>query len=288
MSTSYIYVYMKKVLPYLFVFSMISFLSYAQPQAIVQEGEVGITIGGAHYFGDLNKGVGFKSPQLTYGVLAKKQFGPYVALRVAGHYAKLGYADSMVNPAKFPFQKTRNLDFQNKVWEVSVQGDFNFFKFIPGDPEHRFTPYITLGVGIIKHNPYTFLDGVKEKLQPLGTEGQLAAGNAYSDQAYCFPLGMGVKYNIANNLNLGFEVVYRYTNTDYLDDVSGTYAPNDVLNTSGNGNLLSKAYRLQDRSIGQIKTNGDQRGFSQQRDQYLLAQFTLTFSFSSYKCADPR
>jgi opacity protein-like surface antigen len=279
---------MKKLLFFLFAFSVISIQSYAQPQAIVQEGEVGIAIGGAHYFGDLNKGVGVKNPQLTYGVLVKKQFGPYVALRVAGHHAKLGYADSMANPTKFPFQKTRNLDFQNKVWEVSVQGDFNFFKFIPGDPEHRFTPYITLGVGIIKHNPYTFLDGVKEKLQPLGTEGQLATGNAYSDQAYCFPLGMGVKYNIANNLNLGFEVVYRYTNTDYLDDVSGTYAPNDVLNTSGNGNLLSKAYRLQDRSIGQIKTNGDQRGFSQQRDQYLLAQFTLTFSFSSYKCADPR
>jgi opacity protein-like surface antigen len=245
-------------------------------------------LGGAHYFGDLNRGVGFKNPQLTYGVLAKKQFGPYVALRVAGHYAKLGYADSMVSEKKFPFEKTRNLDFQNKVWEVSVQGDFNFFKYIPGDPEHRFTPYVTLGVGIVKHNPYTFLDGEKVKLQPLGTEGQLASGNAYSDQAYCFPLGMGVKYNIVNNLNLGFEIVYRYTNTDYLDDVSGTYAPNDVLNTSGLGILLSKAYRLQDRSIGQIKTTGDQRGFSQQRDQYLLAQLTLTFSFSSYKCANPR
>ncbi|MFZ9331097.1 MAG: DUF6089 family protein [Chitinophagaceae bacterium] len=279
---------MNKVLLSFIVLIIISTPSFAQPQAIVQEGEVGIALGGAHYFGDLNRGVGFKNPQLTYGVLAKKQFGPYVALRVAGHYAKLGYADSMVNEKKFPFEKTRNLDFQNKVWEVSVQGDFNFFKYIPGDPEHRFTPYVTLGVGIVKHNPYTFLDGEKVKLQPLGTEGQLASGNAYSDQAYCFPLGMGVKYNIVNNLNLGFEIVYRYTNTDYLDDVSGTYAPNDVLNTSGLGILLSKAYRLQDRSIGQIKTTGDQRGFSQQRDQYLLAQLTLTFSFSSYKCANPR
>lgn len=279
---------MNKVLLSFIVLIIISTPSFAQPQAIVQEGEVGIALGGAHYFGDLNRGVGFKNPQLTYGVLAKKQFGPYVALRVTGHYAKLGYADSMVNEKKFPFEKTRNLDFQNKVWEVSVQGDFNFFKYIPGDPEHRFTPYVTLGVGIVKHNPYTFLDGEKVKLQPLGTEGQLASGNAYSDQAYCFPLGMGVKYNIVNNLNLGFEIVYRYTNTDYLDDVSGTYAPNDVLNTSGLGILLSKAYRLQDRSIGQIKTTGDQRGFSQQRDQYLLAQLTLTFSFSSYKCANPR
>ncbi len=98
---------MNKVLFYLFVFSSISLQSFAQPQAIVQEGEIGIAIGGSHYFGDLNKSVGLNNPQLTYGVLAKKQFGPYVALRVAGHYSKLGYADSMVNPAKFPFQKTR-------------------------------------------------------------------------------------------------------------------------------------------------------------------------------------
>ena len=166
---------------------------------------------------------------------------------------------SMVNPVKFPFQKIRNLDFQNKIWEVSVQGDFNFFKYIPGDPEHRFTPYVTLGVGIIKHNPYTYYEGVKYKLRPLGTEGQGQDNSFYSDQAYCFPFGMGIKYNLVKNLNLGFEVVYRYTNTDYLDDVSTVYHPNYI-----NANGLDIAKKLQDRSIGQIKLDGDQRGFSQQ------------------------
>ncbi len=274
---------MYKSILQLLAFCFLTVQSIAQPQAIVQEGEVGVAIGSAHYFGDLNNNVGLRNPQLTYGVFAKKQFGPYVALRVAGHYAKLGYADSMVNETKFPFQKIRNLDFQNKIWEVSVQGDFNFFKFIPGDPEHRFTPYVTLGAGIIKHNPYTYFEGVKYKLRPLGTEGQGAENSFYSDQAYCFPFGMGIKYNLINNLNLGFEVVYRYTNTDYLDDISTVYQPTYI-----NANGLEIAKKLQDRSVGQIKIDGDQRGFSQQKDQYILAQLTLSFSFSSYKCADPR
>ena len=258
--------------------------AFAQPQATVQEGEIGVTLGGAHYFGDLNNRVGLKKPGPTFGAYAKKQFGSYVAVRVAGHYAKIGYDDALADSKKLPFNKDRNLNFQNKIWEVSVQGDFNFFQFIPGDPEFRFTPYLTLGVGIIRHNPYTYLNSKKVLLQPLQTEGQ---SSAYSNQAYCFPLGMGVKYNIANNLNLGFEVVYRYTNTDYLDDVSATYQP--TLVAANSGGTTTDAYLLQDRSLGATKkTDGDQRGYSVQKDQYVFAQFTLSFSFSSYKCADPR
>ena len=98
---------MKKFLLHFIVVLLICNEALAQPQAIVQEGEVGIAIGTAHYFGDLNNKVGLKNPQLTYGIIAKKQFGPYVAVRVAGHSAKIGYADSMVNPVKFPFQKDR-------------------------------------------------------------------------------------------------------------------------------------------------------------------------------------
>jgi len=52
---------MNKVLLSFIVFLIISISSFAQPQAIVQEGEVGIALGGAHYFGDLNKGVGIKN-----------------------------------------------------------------------------------------------------------------------------------------------------------------------------------------------------------------------------------
>ena len=260
--------------------------AYAQPESVVQEGEIGITLGAAHYFGDLNNRLGLKSPGPTVGLYFKKQFGPYVAFRVAGHYAKLGYADSLSSIKKLPFNVERNLDFQNNIWELTAQGDFNFFKFIPGDPEFRFTPYVTLGAGIIKHNPYTYLNKRKVDLQPLKTEGQ---STSYSTQAYSFPLGMGVKYNLVNNVNLGFEVVYRYTSTDYLDDVSTVYAPTEIINRSVGGGVLSDAYLLQDRNKSPNKKNdNDQRGYGPQKDQYVFAQFTLSFSFSSYKCADPR
>jgi hypothetical protein len=91
-----------------------------------------------------------------------------------------------------------------------------------------FTPYITIGAGIFNYDPFAYLNNVKYALRPLGTEGQGSAAyperEAYGNVALCFPLGMGVKYNISPSVNFAFEISYRFTTTDYLDDVSTTYA----------------------------------------------------------------
>jgi hypothetical protein len=101
---------------------------------------------------------------------------------------------------------------------------------------------------------------------------------------------MGIKYNLGKNINLSFEVTYRFTSTDYLDDVSSSYAGITAFPPLGNGNP-SPAFLLQDRSyetgsrIGEI---GRQRGFSEQKDQYVIAEIGISISFSSYKCANPK
>ena len=265
--------------------------TYAQRDAVVQEGEIGLSIGGAHYFGDLNNQSAFNRPKPSVGLFFRKQFGGYVALRVSGHYASLGYSDQL---SKVEVQQRRNLSFNTDIWEMSLQGDFNFFRFIPGDPLYPITPYITLGVGTFNYDPYAFLNGQKYFLRKLATEGQGTAAypdrKPYSNQAFCFPLGMGVKYNLNKNINLAFELSYRFTNTDYLDDVSKTYAGSIVFPPLPNGKE-SPGYLLQDRSYEtgpRIGVAGKQRGFSEQKDQYLFAELAISISFSSYKCANPR
>src|ERR1700744_1037276 len=104
--------------------------SSAQEQAIVQEGEYGISVGAAQYFGDLNPNPRFNTPNLAASAFFRKQFGNYVALRVAASYAFLGYSDKYNSYNEFMYR--RNLSFNSNVWELAVQGDFNFFKFIPG------------------------------------------------------------------------------------------------------------------------------------------------------------
>jgi hypothetical protein len=273
----------------LFLFLMVTNLVSAQIESYVQEGEIGfVNLGSAFYFGDINNQSSINYPKPALGIFVRKQFGNYVALRLGGNYAVVGYADQF---SKVEFQRRRNLNFESKILEATVQGDFNFFRFIPGDRSYPFTPYATFGVGIFKFDPYTYLSGQKYFLRELGTEGQGSVAypdrEPYKNFAFCFPFGMGVKYNLFRNINLAFEVVYRYTSTDYLDDVSTTYA-GDAVFPAGSG---GPAYLLQDRSYStgtRIGKTGKQRGFSEQNDHYVFAQLALSISFSSYKCADPK
>lgn len=263
----------------------------AQPQATVQEGEIGISLGAAHYFGDLNNKASFNRPKLAMGAFYRKQVGDYVGVRFGLHYAQLGYSDIY---SKNEYQQRRNLSFNSRIWEVALQGDFNFFRFIPGDGDHMFTPYITLGIGVFSYDPYAYLQGGKYFLRPLGTEGQGSSiypdRKPYGNTAFVFPLGMGVKYNINPGMNIGFEVVYRFTGTDYLDDVSTTYAGPAAFPPDANGNP-TVAFLLQDRSYETgtpIGVAGRQRGFSSQKDGYLIAELTLGFNLTSYRCPSAR
>ena len=267
------------------------FLQVSAQDAYEQLGEFGLTVGAAHYFGDLNTRGKINRPKPTLGIFYKKQFNNYLGIRASAHYAQLGYSDIYSDA---DFQKRRNLSFNTDIFELAVQGDFNFFKFMPGDPNYTFTPFVALGVGAFSFNPYSYLDGKQVYLRPLGTEGQNidykdpATGknrSPYGSIAICFPIGAGIKYNISNNVNLSFQITHRLTLTDYLDDVSTTYVGIDkfpVLNGQ-----TSLAGILQDRSYETgtpIGVEGRQRGLSKQKDQYITAELGISFSISTYKC----
>ncbi|HEV2478872.1 MAG TPA: hypothetical protein VGS79_04385, partial [Puia sp.] len=96
----------------------------------------------------------------------------------------------------------------------------------------------------------------------------------------------GVKYSLNRMVNIGFEVLYRFTTTDYIDDVSTTYAPNAQLQYLPNGQP-TLWYALQDRSYETgtpIGIQGRQRGYSNQNDSYITGQFTVSFNLFGYKC----
>lgn len=265
----------------------------SQNTSIYHQGEFGVSFGAAHYFGDLNTRAAINRPKPAIGVFFRKQFTNYIGVRVSAHYAQLGYSDVY---SKNTYQKARNLSFNSNIWELAVQGDFNFFKFIPNDPDFLFTPYMTLGIGLFTYDPYAYLDGKKEFLRPLGTEGQtLGIGSKeYSTMAMCVPFGVGIKYNISPKTNVSFEVVHRFTTADYLDDVSTKFVDRNLFPAGASG-LPSAAYYLSDRSyetLGEANmlsnVPGRQRGWSKQRDQYAFAEIGISFNISTYRCASPK
>jgi len=285
--------YMKKLLAIVFFVALftggISADLNAQSQyAVRQEGEFGVGLGAGHYFGDLNTRAWLNRSKMAASVFFRKNFGNYIAARIGVSYARLGYSDIYNTHNEYMYR--RNLSFNSNVWELALQGDFNFFRFMPGEPGFNFTPYITFGAGIFSYDPYTYLRGEKVFLRPLGTEGQ---GNAayperkqYSSMGISLPIGVGIKYSLNERMNIGFEILHRLTNTDYLDDVSTTYVDAAIFPTNPDGSP-SNAALLHDRSyeLGEpIGLPGRQRGNSRQKDQFVTAMFFVTFNLQSYKC----
>lgn len=260
----------------------------AAQDAIVQEGEFGIGIGGAHYFGDLNTRAHLNRIKPAATIFFRKNFGNYVSARVGATFAQVGYSDIYNTHNEYMYR--RNLSFNSNVWELSLQGDFNFFRFLPGEPAYNFTPYITFGVGVFSYDPYAYLKGEKIFLRPLGTEGQGSAlypdRKQYSTMGISFPIGAGIKYSINERVNIAFEILHRITSTDYLDDVSTTYVNLAAFPLNPDGSP-SQAALLSDRSYetGEpIGIEGRQRGNSKQKDQFVTAMVHLTFNLQSYRC----
>lgn len=251
--------------------------------AVVQEGEFGIGVGAGHYFGDLNTRAKLNRAKMAASLFFRKNLGNYIAVRIGASFAQLGYSDKYNTHNSF--MQIRNLSFNSRVWELALQGDFNFFRFMPGDPAFSFTPYITLGVGVFSYDPYAYLKGRKVQLRPLGTEGQ--GSNTYSSMAISIPFGGGVKYALNDRFNIGFEILHRFTNTDYLDDVSTVYPDPSVFPPNPDGSP-SDGFLLYDRSyeLGGFPTppKDKARGWSKQKDQFVTAMFHVSFNLQSYKC----
>ncbi|MBX2931544.1 MAG: hypothetical protein KF781_06345 [Chitinophagaceae bacterium] len=260
--------------------------------AFVHEGEFGVGIGTSQYFGDLTAGMKITDwkPKISASAFFRKQFNNYIGVKIAASYAFLGYADKYTSYKTNIVKKTRNLSFNSNIWELSISGEFNFFRFQPGFPDFRFTPYMSLGIGAFAYDPYTYYGGEKYFLRPLGTEGQHDKNNypnlkPYGTMAICFPVGFGLKYSLTEKLNIYAEAVYRFTNTDYIDDVSGNYAP-DAFSFNPNG-TPSIGFLLQDRSFEYgppVGIKGRQRGNSQQKDSYMTAQIGISINIGSYRC----
>jgi opacity protein-like surface antigen len=257
-------------------------------QGYVQEGEFGFGLGVAHYFGDLNTRANINAPKFAAMGFFRKNFGNYIALRVSAAYARIGYSD--IYNKRNEYMRRRNLSFNSNIWELALQGDFNFYKFLPYDENTRFTPYITFGLGLFSYDPFAYLGGQKYYLRTLGTEGQGSAAypdrKPYSTMAFSIPLGVGIKYNVNDRMNVGFEIVHRFTNTDYLDDVSKTYVESSVFPPNPDG-TPSVGQLLSDRSYetgALIGSKGIQRGMSKQKDQFMTAIVYLSFNLQSYKC----
>jgi hypothetical protein len=201
---------------------------------------VGGGIGSSNYFGDVTPTTSFVSTELKFtrtsltGFVTHK-FTPRITAKASLSWHRLKGDDNVsADPSNFNDygRYLRNLHFRNDIIELTGVALFDLFQHNePFFKRPQWVPYAFIGLGVIYSNPKARLpssdgNGDWVPLRPLRTEG-----NSYSPVNIVIPAGLGVRYKLSQRIDIGFEVGYRYTFTDYLDDVSGRYIDPSRLNS---------------------------------------------------------
>ncbi|MBI1287043.1 MAG: outer membrane beta-barrel protein [Flavobacteriales bacterium] len=242
---------MKRFLPIVIALFIISFTEEANAQ-----GKLGVFVGVGtmFYSGDLQEHLWPHPATMRWTVDAGLHWQITRRWGLQLNYT-LGEITASDQFAAAAWRKNRDLRFRSLVHEIGLRGTFDI---LPND-KWKFLPYITAGVSALNFEPKR--DGVA--LRPLQTEGV-----AYSNWTVSIPTGLGLKYQINCRWGLKGEVLYHWTITDYLDDVSGNYiAPTG----DANRDFYSDP--------GSVSTPGKMRGNPKFKDGFFDVNVGVVFYF---------
>ena len=306
-----------KKLAILFTLLLVGFASQAQQRRSIKQKSqrefsqsywsIGVGVGIGNHFGDLapretyiSSDWKFTRPSFSFEVA--KRLGPRSSVEFELAWIRIkGSDEESADPKniRHRYRYIRNASFRNDIFELSVMYSYELKRSL--DMYYRrdtWRPYVFGGVAGFYHNPKTEVNGQMVALQPLGTEGQGLPGykTKYSLVSIAIPVGLGIKYKLRDDMDLAFEVGYRYTFTDYLDDVSGTYA--DATELSPLAKLIAfdriadggkREFNGATDDLGPLITvpggitvngfgaKGDQRGNSRDNDIYIVTSVRLNY-----------
>ncbi|MFH1319785.1 MAG: DUF6089 family protein [Bacteroidota bacterium] len=258
-----------------------------------QSSEVGLFLGCSYYLGDFNPKKHFNLCKPSGGIIHRYIFNSHFAIKNSFLYGTLYGDDSKTNNIS---QLKRNLHFKSSILDISTQLEFNFLPFeesireysLSHESKYLFSPYVFIGVSLFSFNPKAEVNDTWYELQPMGTEGQgtiaYSFKKKYSLTQLAIPIGCGIKFDISKKVNFAIEWGIRFSFTDYIDDVSTTYA-DPILLRAERGQT---AALLSDRSLYDTEnslSNVDrQRGNSKDNDKYSFAGVMITYKLlNKYK-----
>ncbi len=235
--------------------------------------------------GTINYGGDLQQKNFTFSQ-ANAAFGLGLSYNLSNHFSVAAtYVSGKINASdlKSPKNATRNLSFYSNINEGSLTFEARLKEL---SYSGNFSPYLFGGVAVFHFNPYTFdTSNNKVYLQPLGTEGQglpqYPDRKIYTLTQFAIPFGVGIKYALSERLILGAELGFRKLFTDYLDDVSTTYADTAILRAE-RGDLVAKLSFRGDELKPPLDFKAQkQRGNPNHNDTYYTCLLKLSFSLGN-------
>ena len=169
---------MKQIL--FLAFTIYSLSCFAQPKS-----DIGLFIGAAQYWGDLNSGRIINSPDVAGGLIYRYNIDKRYAVRFNANYTSIS-ANDVTN---------RNYgSMEASILNFALLGEFNFLPIETKDEDDRNAMFLTAGIG------YSY--GIK-----------------LSPSHFCIPFGFGYKHYLTDKLGLTLDIGFRKTFTDEIDGV---------------------------------------------------------------------
>jgi hypothetical protein len=170
-------------------------------------------------------------------------------------------------------RRSQNLHYQSPIVELALVSELHPLILTNFDKLPSLSPYLMLGLGWLSFNPQARHEEKWVDLQPLNTSGQgfeeFPDRKPYNLSTVCVPFGVGLKYDLSAFFTARFELVERYTFTDYLDDASAPSIDPSLFYKYFPAEKAALAEALSTRNIGII------RGGTQTKDKYLTLNFKL-------------
>ncbi|MBL0315281.1 MAG: outer membrane beta-barrel protein [Flavobacteriales bacterium] len=219
--------------------------------------DYGIKIGASNYLGDIGGknlqrrdyfyDMHLKQSRYAFGIYGRYKFSKRLA--VNANFDHILIQDADMYTTYIP-RATRNLNFRNRMFEFGARveltlwydndvgnrgfynPDYKLYAFAGvaayySNPQGRliYDPDDTLSTGehVLVDNPGDlkagdFVDNTWYNLKKYGTEG-----TTYSNFGFAIPVGIGMYFTFNKEWRVGWEISWRKTFSDYLDDVSTYY-----------------------------------------------------------------
>ena len=274
-----------------------------QPANAQYAWDVGLHLGGANYLGEMGGkeqtrrdfvwDMKLGQTRWALGGFARRKINRQLSLNAGLMHLRIQGADALsTNPARVG----RNLNFRNDMFELYLRPEFTIYQDndLGGRGKYRtdFRLFGYTGLALFYHNPKGQINRTGDwyDLRPLTTELV-----EYSNFGMAIPVGLGFHFTKKRRHRFGWDLGWRTTFTDYLDDVRTVYV-NPARLPGGTSGLSAQlydqhafAYALDPTlpapqnygfwppTPGPSKKEDNKRGDPTNNDSYLTMTFTYSY-----------
>lgn len=168
--------------------------------------EVGVSVGGTNYVGDIGRTNYIYPNKPAAALLIKYNWNPRIALTATYSYLPIK-ADNKNADRVLPLSNgidISNYRFSNTINELAFGLEYNFYEYDLSSEDKNWTPYILLELAAFNYS------SVKEQT-PVGDYV------FHKKTSFTLPFGVGIKSKLFGDFAIALETKFRYTFEDDLD-----------------------------------------------------------------------